>query len=598
MRSGARGLFVAALLSVAAVAPCALFAADPTSAEGFRTEGPLYVSTARGSGSSAQEAEAAARGAALHGLFSALGLDALFAEVFVASPPESLSFTLLESSQEGSSYTALVELRVDDESVRIVQRGSYLAAATALLDKAEAASNEAESRRSAAAQAETEAELGAALGQYGMAADGCRSALDLLGPLSDPGIFSSEGKRTALELKKGLASILEEAESGIARVKKAEAALAADESAQAAGQVADEAIAAADAAEALLDEESELLSDPSASGPERLSPLRDRIEAERRSVADALARAERARASLPQGEGGFARDKLDFASRCLSSADASLVTAFKSVDREIRDPAAARASRAAALRWILLHEPREYASLRAYLPFALCTGEKGFESSPFEAQAQVEGAFAFGGRGGIWLRSRANYGLTDLRPSSSGGNETAFTQSFDFGFWGKSLVFVGYGWDWSRRVDGDSYPKAGTVELGIGGVYPHGKASERFQRADWLLALSYELPYETEDFDTWEALNAGLEAQFRLGKIALFEASASERLDERAEGDYAVVLRWGIGLGLRLPSPFAIGAEYSGCVVRPLENGSPGAVEKSADSSDEGRFRFYLQYSI
>jgi len=584
MKTGKHGFILVAVLIAGLVSfPKSLSAADSKPSEGFRTEGTLYVSVAKGSGASAQEAESAARTTALNGLYTGLGL----------------SFELLDSSQEGASYKALIELKVDDESVRIVQRGPYLAAATALLDKAEGISDEAESRRAAAADSETAAELGPALGQYGMAADGCRSALDLLAPLSDPSVFSSKGKRTAPELKKALASVLSEAEAGIERVKKAEAALAADESTQKLSQAADEAVAAADAAGALLDSESEALDNPSACKSERLSPLRDRLDAERRTLGDARKSLLRSRQAIPPEAGLFVRDKLEFADRRLSSAESSVDAAFKSVDREIRDPAAARAARAAALRWVFLHEPREYLSLRAYLPFALGTGEQGFVSSPFAAQAQIEGAFAFGGPGGIWLRSRANYDHTDLRPAGSGGDETALTQSFDLGFWGKGLMFAGYGWDWSRRVDGVSYPKAGTVELGFGGVYPHGRDDERFYRADWLVALSYELPYETTEFQTWQTLNGGLEAQFRLGKIALFEAAVSERLDERAQDDYVALLRWRLGLGLRLPAPFAFGVEYSGYILCPLlQDGRLGDPEQASDSSDESAFRFYLQYSL
>lgn len=594
-----RLLLIAALLLCAAIAPKESFCADAQPAEGFRPEGSLYVSVARGSGPSAQAAESAARAQALNGLYDGLGLDALFAEVFSSSPPAGLSFELLDSSRSGSSYSALVQLRVDDESVRIVQRGPYLAAATSLLDKAEGISNEAESRRVSAAESEAAAELGPALGHYGMAADGCRSALGLLAPLSDPSIFSSGGKRTAPELKRVIASILAESEAGIERVRKAEAALSSDESTQSIGQVADAAVAAADEARALLDGESEALGNPSACGPERLSPLRDKLASERRSLADARESLLRAQKALPPGAGGFVLDKLAFAKDRLSSVDASLADAFASVDRELRDPAAARAARAAALRWAFLHEPREYLSIRAYLPSALGSGERGLVSSPFAAQAQVEGAFAFGGDGGIWLRSRAAYDRSDLRPGASGGDESAFTQSFDLGFWGKGLMFAGYLWDWSRRVDGVSYPKPGTFSLGFGGVYPHGRNDERFYRADWLLALSYELPYETSEFQTWKTLNGGLESQFRLGKIALFEAAVSERLDERAAGDYAALLRWKLGLGLRLPAPFAFGVEYTGCVVWPLlADGELGAAEKASDSSDDGRFRFYLQYSL
>lgn len=597
------GLFLSAQSAPAKVQGAA------TATEGFRTEGAVHVSTAFGLGASAAEAEEQARGAALRGLFDGLGKDRLFAEVFTASPPISLSFELLSSVKEGGSYNAGVELRVDAESLSIIERGPYLAAAISILDKTEAASDEAESRRKAAGEAEAAADLGAALGQYGMAADACRNALELIDPVGDPSLFSSAGKRTSPELKKGLSAMLAEANAGIDRVKKAQAALAADASAEASakavGKIAEDAIAAADQSEALLADEKSALSSLGSCDSERLLALRDRIEAQRRALADAKAALDRALASRAKPKGGFADDKLDYASRRLATADSSLAAAYISVDREIRDPAARRAARAAAWRWALLHEPREYASLRAYLPFAVGMEEKKLEAAPFEARLGLEGAFAFGS-GGVWLRTRTDYAVSDLEPDlDAKGEESAFTQGFDFGFWGKGLFFGGYRWDWARQVDGLSSPNKGVVELGLGGVYPHGSGSERFSRADWLAALSYQLPYKDEALEVskssrlYNALNAGLETQFRLGKIGLFEASVSERLAQRAQAgvasDYVSVLSWAIGLGIRLPYPFAVGAEYSGDYIRPLlDTGILGQAARD----ESGRFRFYIQYSL
>jgi hypothetical protein len=572
---------------------------DAKPAEGFRAEGSVYVSTASGKGSSAQEAEDKARGAALRGLFAGLGKDRLFAEVFTASPPLGLAFQLVDSSRSNGSYAALVALKVDDESIRIVERGPYLAAALSILDKAEGFSDEAETHKTEAGAAESAADLGAALGLYGMSAEACRSALELVDPLADPSIFSDKGKRTAPELKKGLAAILAEASAGIERVEKAQAALTADASSAAAGDVADAAIAVADATETLLNDSAPVLGDLGAYDEDRLSPLRDRIATQRRAVSDSLAALDRAQASLhtdglAHAEAGFAIDKLDFAKRRLATADASLAAAYRRVDREIRDPAARRAARAKAIRWTFLHEPREYLSLRAYLPFMLTTGEDGLESAPLDARASFEGAFPFG-RGGVWVRSVADYASADLEPGSSDGDEVALTQSFDFGVWGKSLVFAGYRWDWLRRVDGESFPKKGAIGLGVGGVYEHGSSEDRFHRADWTLALSYELPYDMGDTRLQNLLNAGLDARFRLGSVALLEASLSKRLDEEPGSQYASILRWAVDLGIRLPPPFAFGAEYCGSYVQPLlDDGSLG----DASAFKGGRFRFFLQYSI
>jgi hypothetical protein len=223
----------------------------------------------------------------------------------------------------------------------------------------------------------------------------------------------------------------------------------------------------------------------------------------------------------------------------------------------------------------------------------VATGEGGIYSAPFAARASFEGAFPLG-QGGVWLRSPVEYAKQELK---SGEDESFLTQSFDFGVWGKRLYFVGYRWDWLRHVGGESIPKAGAFELGMGGVYGHGNGSaeERFHRADWTLALSYELPYNSNDTRFWSLVNAGLDARFRLGDLAIFEVSLSKRLEEEPGSLYDSVLSWAVALGVRLPPPFTIGAEYRGSYVQSLlDNGDLG----EATGFDGGRFRFFLQYSL
>ena len=585
--------------------PVAMAAPAPASTaavrEGFSQEGAVYVSIASGKGSSAKQAEENARNAALHGLFTGLGKDGLFASVFTApnATPIGLNFQLIESSRDGLSFKAVIRLKIDDESVRIVEQGPYLAAAVGILDKAEVASDGAEERSAKAAAAETEGDLGSALGQYGMAVDACRSTIQLVEPVGNPSVFSSKGKRTVLELKKNLAKLLQDASAGVERVKKAESALAADATSAAANDVADAALEAADAAQALLDEVNPVLGDLSANGEDRLAPIRDRLAIQRRSLSDSRAALSRAQAALPKGKGGLVNDKLEFAVRRLATADESLRKAFVAVDREIRDPSASRAARTQAIRWAFLHQPREYLAVRAYLPFTVATtGQKGFEVTPFDLSLGFEGAFTMGG-GGVWVRSQAKMVNTDLAPGAAGGDALALSQSFDFGVWGRTLVFAGYTWDWLRRVDGESLPKNGTVKLGMGGVYEHRASNERFRRADWLLSLGYELPYAMTGFMFQNVVNAGIEAQFRLGDIALLEAALSKRLDRLPDllsvPRYVSTLGWSVGLGLRLPPPFTIGAEYFGTLVQPLmANGSLG----DPTGFEGGHFRFFLQYSI
>lgn len=159
------------------------------------------------------------------------------------------------------------------------------------------------------------------------------------------------------------------------------------------------------------------------------------------------------------------------------------------------------------------------------------------------------------------------------------------------------LFFAGFGWDWYRGYDSSKFIKPGQLEIGLGGVSGHGK-NDKDRRADWLIALSYDLPYATEDFMLWNYLNLGLEAQFRLGDVALLEASAFERLHKTPKDltgyDYAATLNWAVGCGVKLPPPFTIGGEFYGSLVNPVTSDGLGDREPGPG----GAFRFYLSYSL
>ncbi len=561
-------------------------------AEGFRQEGSSYLATASATGSGQAEAQEQARGAALHSLFSGLGKDRLFAEVFLGSPPVGLSFTVESALKTGSGYTALVTVRIDDESVRIVERGPYLAAAISLLDQAEASQADAEAKVGRASGAEADGSLGEALGSYGMARDSAHTGLSLMEALGDSSIFSSKGRRSAAELRRSLQANRDAALAGIQRIGKAEAELAADDASRAASELIDASLAAADKAQTSLDDSAPILADPSSYPLERLVPVRDSLAIGRRALSDAKAALLRAGPSLPPDR-GYLRDKLDFAIRRLATQDAALLAAWKSVDLEIRDPAVRRAARAQAWRWAFLHLPREYLGLRVYLPLGLST-KGGASQLPFDLKGSAEGAFGSGE--GVWVRTVFSTAHLEIGSSQSEAEEFRVSQSFDLGFWGKSLFFVGYTWDWYRSFEGTAVSqRPGQVRLGIGGV---SRQASGGLGADWTLGLSWEIPRKTDTFLLWNVVNAGAEAQFRLGDVAVLEA----KLAHRAHADpllpypgYAAVFEWSAGLALRIPPPFIWGAEYFGSLSRPLD--LKGEAE-DASARAEGGFRFYIGYSL
>jgi hypothetical protein len=320
----------------------------------------------------------------------------------------------------------------------------------------------------------------------------------------------------------------------------------------------------------------------------------DRLPKASRSIADSATALERAIKAMVPGK-SYLRDKADYTRRRLATEDASLASAWKVVDQEIRDPAVRRARRAQAFRWVFLHVPREYLSLRVYPPFGFLP-ERGFEARALDARLGLEGAFSLG-RGGIWARSTLTDRNLDLSSESESVVELALSQSFDLGFWGRNLFFIGYGWDWYRRV-GEDVPdlKEGSVRIGLGGL---SSSTSQAQRADWLLCFSYDIPLRTEDFLAWNLLNLGVETQFRLGSVALLEATGSQRLHRNPSSPSPIhldsVFAWSLGLGLRIPPPFTWGLEFTGSLARPLTES--GALS-GGTSTGGARFRAFIEYSF
>ena len=603
-------LLPALLCAQPAAAPPASPAASPALLP-FRAEGSSYVATGSSPGATEAEALEAARGAALRALFAGLRKDRLFAEVFVRDPPLGLAFETLSlertaapggSASGGAAasgqggWTAVVSLRVDDESLRIVARGAFLAAALSLLDGAESEAAKADELLAAGAEAEARALLGEALGRYGQALDRLDAALALVEPLEDGSVLSTAKGRSSPELKRALLASREGAERGIARIRAAESALALDEADAAAAALVETALEAVRRAESLLAEEGPVLAEPSAYGPERLEPLRDRLLLERRALADAGAALDRALPAVPADK-AYLRDKFDFAGRRLETLDASLLAAFRGVDRELRDPAARRPASARPWRGVFLHEPREYLALRLLPPpgLELEEGEASLaEGSPFDFRLRSEGAFTFGS-GGVWLRAGLESGEALLSvPEGEEGLERSLSSSFDFGVWGRrGLWYAGYGWDWGRSLDGGaSKPGQGRIRAGLGGVSFNGDV----HRADWLLGLSYELPLQTEGLVLANVLNAGVEGQFRLGSLALLEFGAAHRVrrEPSAPAGLDGLLSWSLAFALRLPKPFAWGLEYSGSRAASLSES--GSYEGEARL--EQGLRFFLEYAL
>jgi hypothetical protein len=206
------------------------------------------------------------------------------------------------------------------------------------------------------------------------------------------------------------------------------------------------------------------------------------------------------------------------------------------------------------------------------------------DTGRFEFGLRSEGAF--GGDRGFWISSSFRKDDAALAlPAGDGGlaKNTGYSQNLDLGFYGRGLFGAGIGWDWLRRVDGDSVEKRLALRALAGGMAEGG------EEAAWLLTLSWELPYELSAFELANYLNFGLDGLLRLGSAVELGAGLSYRLRESVSYGYETSLRYNAGVGVRLPKPFLWGLEFAGHAAKPLGGGA---------QREASYLRLFLEYSL
>lgn len=261
------------------------------------------------------------------------------------------------------------------------------------------------------------------------------------------------------------------------------------------------------------------------------------------------------------------------------------------MDREIRNPAIVRARRAQTTRWLLLHEPTRSLALRLYTPFGFDPASNDFalmETNRIEFGMAAEKTF--GDSAGLWLRTTLRKDDAVLAIPESTKN-TGYSQAIDLGFFRNGLFGLGFGWDWLRRSEGESLERKSVIRAFAGGMSGQPRAPL------WLAVLSWELPYDTDNFAGvdgllwYNTLNFGLDGTLRLGAFAELDAGLSWRARETVVPNRSLdeVFRYSIGAGFRLPKPFLWGIEYAGHRASPYN---------SDQAASDSYVRLYLEYTF
>lgn len=552
----------------------------------FAVDGPNYIAEAPGKGPTEAEAQNDALRAAIGVIMESLNKDRLFTELFLKNPPVTMSWKKLSSDKGVNAWTVTIHLVVDDESLRMLYNTAYVSTVSTMLDGAENRLADAERLSLEARTAETDGVLGRAMSQYWQARDAADSGLDLLAPIGDAAVFSTFGKKKAPELREVLGAVRATVVSGYDRIRAAEQGLAADE-------------ALASALAALAGIESDLAAADAwvSSSASRAARIEGTPKAELKAFSDELAVRSRrltdSRLALARVEDTVPRSKeivaarIDVARRRIDSLAAYFKNTRSAVDLEIRDPALARARRSQNIRWAFFHRPSGALALRMYSPFGL---DPSSDDIRFDDTGLIEFSLAseqaFGDDRGIWIATAVEKADTVLALDAGDGGRaknTGYSQFVDLGFYGRGLWGVGFRWDWLRQVEGQTAEKRMAYRAFLGGVDPSSR------RTSWLVALSWEPPYELGEFEWANSLNVGLDARARLGPVVELDAGLALRPRQSVSG-HDSSLEYSVGTGVRLPKPFLWGLEYSGYVVTPLGD---EAGERTGTS-----VRMFLEYSL
>lgn len=552
----------------------------------FAAEGPNYIAEASGKGLTESEAQNEALRTAIGVVMESLNKDRLFSELFLKNPPVTMSWKKLSSDKGASSWTVTLQLVVDDESFRLLYNTAYVSTVLTILDGAETRLSDAERLSLDARKAETDGELGRAMSLYWQTRDAAESGLELLAPIGDAAVFSSFGKKKAPELREILGAVRNTAVSGYGRIRTAEQGLAADEeltSSLATLATIENDLAAADLwASSISSRAARIEGTPKA----ELKAFSDELAVKSRILSDFRLALGRVEDTVP-GSKEIVSARIDVTRRRIDSLSGYFRKTRSAVDREIRDPAIARAKRSQNIRWALLHEPAGALALRLYTPLGL---DPSSDEIRFNETGLMEFSLAseqaFGNDRGVWIASSIEKADTILAaPRNDGGSakNTGYTQHVDLGFYGRALWGVGFRWDWLRQVEGQTREKRMAYRAFLGGV------DQSSNKASWLVALSWEPPYELPEFELANNLNVGLDAQARLGSVVELDAGLSLRPRQSLSG-HDSSLEYSIGAGVHLPKPFLWGLEYSGYVVTSLND---AATRRSGAS-----VRMFLEYSL
>ena len=569
-----RHVIVSCLLLAAGLLFAEVQPANRPSDSPFSEDAGYYYASGDGKGPAEEEALRLAKSAALARIFKEIGKDELFIELFLSSWPEAVK-TERSSAEKvaDGSFAAKARIQVDRNALMLTEQ-PYRSSAAALLDKAEKLLAGADLKIGQGKDAESALRLPEAFVLYRQGRGESRQAAETLKPLGDNSLLSEKGTNLA-SLRRSAASLVSLADEGITRIEAAEKKTAAATEASEAGKVLD--LLETEAAELAKDIEPYRAMSPFYDLPAKdLESIRSSLGSAQNKNSLILERLAKLRASLPESQ-AFLRQRADFLAADMESLAKAVREMKGAAEEELRYPRLARQEdarrskeRREAVKWVFLHKPYEYLTLRYEFPL-LYSPQDGFESLPaLNGQLRLEGSF----KPGVWLRTSLEHQETDFGERTS---QRTLHQEVAVGLFDKTLYGIGFGWDWMKDLSFQSR-ELETVDNYSVKLY-YGKIDPERYRPYFLAGFSYQIPRTTKGFVVPYLVNGALDLRIKAEDYIFVEGSVASRAVQTAEasrasdleGKLSHVIEWKVGLAFRLPAPFAWGVSYQGGKIAPID---------------------------
>lgn len=558
-----------------------------------------YHSVGQNSSESREEAVRLAKAEAIKRIFSEIGKDALFQQMFISIFPQFIVVDASGVTKTEEIYTAKVKITIDQNAV-IMMEEQYRAAVEDILNQGEATIQSTEKILREAETAEVNLRMSEAMLSYRSAVVRCQEIEELFKNIGDSSIHSNQGN-SILVLKKIAASLRTRSTEGVNRLEELENELEKDSALEELMKTLELILAEIGNTEEVIKTYADL------------QPFFDlpktQLENIKLDLTNALEKTDTIGEKLtfltkqvPE-ERLLVKEKVNISLNELARIKSKLTKMKKDVEQEMRYPRLVRQQHSQnwknflagvddVARYLFLHKSADILSFRWYPPFFWEAEGDFILSHDRNTYIRAEKAF----EAGFWIRTQLTFGQLEVLNRNI--LEYA-NQELAMGYFRDRILFgAGLCWDWNRTINDAEVLTEKIFKIYFGGV------DRKRTRANWLLFLNYQIPRFMSPFRLVYQVNGELGVLLRVEEILLVETSLfSGTFQDSLPGTGGLALEnleygfnWRLGLGLRFPGPFVWGVYYN--LGSRTSLNAIDADEKMGAFQEKNYWGAYIEYSF